>query len=156
MRKPLVRFLIFLIANFSALYFGTLLMEDGPRTEWYLALNKAPWTPPGWVFGVVWTTIMLLFSFYMTKLTYQFETFSKKLLVLYTSQWLLNVSWNLFFFNMHNVEVGLIVIFSLWLLIGYYTFEYLKTMRFFTLLILPYLVWITIASTLNAYILVFN
>ena len=43
--------IIFLIINFGALGLGVLLMQNGPETDWYLQLNKAPWTPPGWVFG---------------------------------------------------------------------------------------------------------
>ena len=139
-----------------ALYIGTLLMDNGPRDEWYLSLKKAPWTPPGWVFGFAWTTIMLLFSFYMTKLSFQFALFTKSLLIIYIYQWVLNVSWNYIFFNQHLVLLGLIVIAILWLLIGYITFKYLKLLKVYSLLILPYLIWMTIATSLNTYILLFN
>ena len=43
-------------------------MNNGPQTDWYSNLNKAPWTPPGWVFGFAWTTIMLCFSIYLIAL----------------------------------------------------------------------------------------
>ncbi len=131
-------------------------MEDGPQKEWYLSLNKAPWTPPGWVFGAAWTTIMLLFSFYMTKLSFEYNFLDKKLLSLFIAQWILNVSWNYFFFNQHLTVVGLFSITLLWLLIGYFTFDHLKKIRVYTLLILPYLIWMTIATSLNAYIVFYN
>lgn len=35
--------------------------------DWYTSLNKAPWTPPGWVFGFAWTTIMILYSIYLSR-----------------------------------------------------------------------------------------
>lgn len=151
-----IRFLIFLVANFLALGIGTWLMNDGPRTEWYLSLEKAPWTPAGWVFGAAWTSIMLFFSFYMTKLSFQYEFLNKKLLGVYLIQWFLNVSWNYIFFNQHLTKLGLVVIIALWLLIGYFTFNYYKKMQWYTLLILPYLIWMTIAVSLNAYIVVSN
>lgn len=151
--KPFV--FVFLIANFLALALGVLLMNDGPQTPWYLALNKAPWTPVNWVFGTAWTTIMLCFSLYMTKLSMSFKTFNKQLCVLFTIQWLLNVGWNYAFFNQHQTKIGLIIITLLWLLVGYFTFKYLKKVKYATILILPYLVWMTIATSLNAYI-VFN
>lgn len=154
--KPLVRFVVFLIVNYLALYIGVILMENGPRAEWYLSLNKAPWTPPGWVFGVAWSSIMFFFSFYMTKLSFKFNFFNKELIVLYTVQWILNVSWNLAFFNNHQTISGLVIIIILWLLIGYFTFKYIKTLGVFTLLIVPYLVWMTIATSLNAYIVLNN
>ncbi|UTD16119.1 TspO/MBR family protein [Tenacibaculum mesophilum] len=151
-----IRFLIFLIANLSALGIGVWLMNEGPRTDWYLSLNKAPWTPAGWVFGVAWTIIMVLFSVYMTKVSFQHEFLNKKVLILYVDQWILNVSWNYIFFNQHLTKLGLVVIALLWLLIGYFTFEYLKKVRWYTLFILPYLIWMTIATSLNAYIVLNN
>ncbi|WP_299011023.1 TspO/MBR family protein [uncultured Tenacibaculum sp.] len=151
-----IRFLIFLIANLSALAIGAWLMNEGPRTDWYLSLNKAPWTPAGWVFGVAWTIIMVLFSVYMTKVSFQHEFLNKKVLILYVDQWILNVSWNYIFFNQHLTKLGLVVIALLWLLIGYFTFEYVKKVRWYTLFILPYLIWMTIATSLNAYIVLNN
>ena len=151
-----IRFLIFLIANLSALAIGAWLMNEGPRTDWYLSLNKAPWTPAGWVFGVAWTIIMVLFSVYMTKVSFQHEFLNKKVLILYIDQWVLNVSWNYIFFNQHLTKLGLVVIALLWLLIGYFTFEYVKKVRWYTLFILPYLIWMTIATSLNAYIVLNN
>ena len=52
---------LFLLLNFGALAIGSYFMNNGPQSNWYLTLNKAPWTPPGWVFGVAWTTIMICF-----------------------------------------------------------------------------------------------
>lgn len=152
----IIRFSIFLLANYSALAIGSYLMQNGPNSIWYLQLNKAPWTPAGWVFGAAWFTIMLLFSFYMTKLSFQVELLDRKLLILFTVQWILNVSWNFVFFNRQEILPGLIVIVALWLLIGYFTFEYLSKLRFHTLLILPYLIWMTVATSLNAYIYLKN
>ncbi len=151
-----IRFILFLGANFLALGIGVLLMKNGPQTDWYLSLNKAPWTPEGWVFGVAWTSIMVFFSFYMTKLSFEYQFLDKKLIRLYIVQWILNVSWNYFFFNQHLTVVGLVVITLLWLLIGYFTFENIKKLNLFTLLIFPYLIWMTIATSLNAYIVFYN
>lgn len=151
-----IRFSIFLLANFLALAIGVLLMKNGPQAEWYTSLNQAPWTPENWVFGFAWTTIMICFSFYMTKLSFQYKFLDKKIVSLFIAQWILNVSWNYFFFNQHLTIIGLIVITFLWLLIGYFTFEHLKKIKEYTLLIVPYLIWMTIATSLNAYIVLYN
>ncbi|ALU74075.1 TspO/MBR family protein [Tenacibaculum finnmarkense] len=151
-----IRFLLFLVVNFLALAIGILLMKDGPRTDWYLSLNKAPWTPAGWVFGAAWSTIMLLFAFYMTKLSFKFPFLDKKLTLLFSVQWILNVGWNYFFFNQHLTVIGLVIITLLWLLIGYFTFKNLRELKGITLFILPYLIWMTIATSLNAYIVFYN
>ncbi len=155
-KNKYIRFLVFLIANFSALGIGSWLMNNGPQTDWYLSLNKAPWTPPGWVFGVAWTSIMLLFSIYMTQLSFQCAFVNKKIVALYSLQWMLNVGWNYAFFNQRLLELGLFVIVMLWLLVGYFTVAYFKKVRWYTLCILPYLLWMTIATSLNLYIVLNN
>ncbi len=146
---------IFFFFNFIALAIGVWLMNDGPQSNWYTSLNQAPWTPKNWVFGVAWSTIMFCFSFYMTKLSLKFKFLQIEILIPYIFQWFLNVSWNYFFFNQHLTSLGLLVILLLWLLIGYFTFKYIKVLKWYTLLIIPYLIWLTIATSLNAYI-VFN
>lgn len=151
-----IRFSFFLTINFLALIVGVWLMNNGPKTTWYLSLHKAPWTPANWFFGVAWTSIMFLFSVYMTQLSFKYSFLHKKLILLYTAQWLLNVSWNYIFFNQFLIVEGLVIITLLWLLVGYFTFKFYKIMGWFTLLILPYLIWMTIATSLNAYILFNN
>ncbi|NBN98947.1 MAG: hypothetical protein EBV19_06865 [Flavobacteriia bacterium] len=43
--------LLFLFLNFGALAIGGSFTADGVASDWNQNLNKAPWTPPGWVFG---------------------------------------------------------------------------------------------------------
>ena len=61
----ILRTTILLILNFTALAFGGLFTSEGVPSEWYLSLLKAPWTPPGWVFGFAWSIIMISYAFYM-------------------------------------------------------------------------------------------
>ncbi|SEB44031.1 TspO and MBR related proteins [Tenacibaculum sp. MAR_2009_124] len=156
LNKPIIRFLIFLIANLLALYIGVFLMNDGPRTDWYVSLEKAPWTPPNWMFGAAWTTIMILFSGYMTKLSFQHNFLNKKLTLLYAVQWILNVGWNFVFFNQRETVLGLVVISILLLLIIYFTFNFKNELKRYSLLILPYFLWMIIATSLNTYIVLNN
>lgn len=147
--------IVFLIINFGGLYIGNLLMNNGPMSEWYINLNQAPWTPPGWVFGFAWTTIMVCFSIYLAYL-FKWEN-SRFLWILYGFQVLLNVSWNYVFFNQHMTIFGLIVIVLLMVVILYYflTFraDFLQKTRF---LLLPYLIWLCIAISLNLYVVIHN
>jgi tryptophan-rich sensory protein len=154
MSKYLKILLIFLIINFSALAVGGWLMDNGPQTNWYLGLNKAPWTPAGWVFGFAWTTIMICFSFYMTSL--YLSNKSNKLKILFIVQVLLNVSWGYVFFYLQQVEFGLLIISLLTLLIIYFFTAYLKKIRLISLLILPYMLWLLVATSLNLYIVLYN
>lgn len=146
--------IVFLIINFGALAIGGWLMNNGPQTSWYLALNKAPWTPPGWVFGAAWTTIMICFSIYMTSLYLSYNTI--KLRTLFAIQVLLNVSWNYVFFNKHLMLPGLLIILLLTVLIFYLLLTNQKKLKLKSLLILPYFIWLCIASSLNFYIVLYN
>jgi tryptophan-rich sensory protein len=152
MWKPL---LVFLILNFGALGIGGFLMGGEVTGEWYQNVNKAPWTPPGWVFGAAWTTIMLLFSFYMASAWGQIEN-RNFLIGLFAFQWILNVAWNPVFFKFHQVALGLLLIMALTILVGYFLVGFWPQLRTKSLLILPYFIWLLIATSLNAYILVKN
>lgn len=145
------RTLLFLILNFLALGLGSMLMGEGASSDWYQNLEKAPWTPPGWVFGAAWSLIMVCFAFYMA---YAWKLVDNRaaLISLYAVQWVLNVSWNLFFFRLQLVLPGLIIIVALTLLVAYFLFAYRASMKARMLWVLPYFVWLLLATSLNAYI----
>lgn len=146
---------IFLAINFGGLAIGSLLMNEGPTSDWYSSLNKAPWTPPGWVFGISWTTIMICFSIYLAKL-FTSETNKKLIFNIFLIEFILNVSWNYLFFNQHLVFTALIGIVLLTAVIFYFYFNMSKNIGKMKYLLLPYMIWLCIATSLNFYILVFN
>jgi len=148
--KKTLWLIVFLVINFGALGIGVLLMNNGPESSWYVALNKAPWTPPGWFFGVAWTTIMICFSIYMTYLILAKST--SFIWLLFFVQFILNTSWNYIFFNQHIVLLGLLVIVLLTVLVGYFLVHFRNLMKQKTWLIAPYFIWLIIASSLNAYV----
>ncbi|WP_452602667.1 TspO/MBR family protein [Pontimicrobium sp. MEBiC06410] len=146
--------IFFLVINFGGLALGSWLMDSGPTTEWYINLDKAPWTPPGWVFGAAWTIIMICFSVYLGYLFSILNTTKSKLL--FAVQVFLNVIWNYVFFNQHLITLGLIVITLLTIVIFYYFFNYRNLLKNKSYLLLPYMVWLLIATSLNTYILINN
>ena len=100
------RVLLFLLINFSILYTGSLLMGEGASSNWYENLNKAPWTPKGWVFGFAWTFLMTCFAIYLAKLSTLVN--SSKLIFIVLIQYFLNLIWNFIFFNQQEIILGLI------------------------------------------------
>jgi len=154
MKNQLKFTILFLIINFGGLAFGNWFMNNGPISEWYLNLNKAPWTPPGWVFGVAWTIIMICFSVYLGKLF--LEQDNSKNRIVFFIQFLLNVSWNYIFFNQQWVLFGLLNITLLTSLIFIYFFKLSDKVKNYKYLLLPYMIWLCIATSLNLYILIHN
>lgn len=147
--------LIYSVLNFAALGIGGMLMGGEVQGEWYQNLNKAPWTPPGWVFGAAWTTIMVCFSIYMAQ-AWQLIENKNVLLGLFAIQWLLNVAWNPIFFKYHQGLPGLAVISMLTILVMYFLVGWKDAMGWRSILVLPYAVWLVIATSLNAFILTNN
>lgn len=147
--------ILFLLLNFLALYIGSKLSGDGPTSNWYNQLNKAPWTPPGWVFGVAWTTIMICFAIYMSYL-WNSVLIRTSILTMFIIQWILNVSWSPIFFEYKQAMIGLMIISVLNAIIAYFLFRYLNQLKLKSIFILPYFIWLLIATSLNAYIFVFN
>jgi len=149
------RIIIFLVLNFGALGIGGFFTGKGVPSEWYNNLDKAPWSPPGWVFGFAWTTIMICFSVYMA---YAWNKVSdlKLLGILFAIQWVLNIAWNPAFFYFHHVSIALVIISLLTVLVGYFLVNYWSDLKLYSLLIMPYFVWLLIATSLNAYILIKN
>lgn len=149
------RVLLFLVLNFGALAIGGLFTGEGVPSEWYQSLNKAPWTPPGWVFGAAWTFIMVCFAFYMSYLI-KSNSNQKNIIILFVFQWILNVIWNPIFFHFQAVSLGLVCISLLTILVAFLFFKFWKDLKVKSILIAPYLIWLLIATSLNAYILLNN
>ena len=146
---------LFLIINFGGLAFGSWIMDNGPQSSWYVNLYQAPWTPPGWVFGVAWTSIMICFSIFLGFLFDKNNSVALKFV--FTIQVFLNVIWNFIFFNQHLTGLGLLAIVLLTFVIFFFFFgiksERMKNIRF---LLLPYMIWLCVAVSLNAYIFLNN
>ncbi len=146
--------LFFLIINMGSLGIGSWLMNNGPKTDWYINLNKAPWSPPGWLFGFAWTTIMVCFSILLAHLFS--KKVSKKIKIAFTIQVFLNIIWNFIFFNQHLILLGLINIILLTIVIYYLFFKIKISAPKYRFLLLPYMIWSVLATSLNSYILIYN
>ena len=155
--KKLAFFLLYLTLNFGALAVGSFLMGSSPNENtWYIELNQAPWTPPGYVFGLAWTLIMLCFSIYLT-FSHVFVLGEKKRRNTYLIHLFLNIIWNPLFFQFHltwiafPILVGLLI--SLIVLNRRMNYTW-KTGH--SWLLMPYFIWLIIAGSLNAYIAIMN
>lgn len=148
----MIRFVVFLILNFGALGLGAFLMGSNPgENEWYQTLNKAPWTPQGWVFGAAWTFIMVSYSVFLTVSYKSNEKFV--FLILFVAQWILNILWNSLFFKYHHTLIAFFELSFLFVVLLYY----LLLVRGYRLIfLLPYLLWLIVAISLNGYVVLKN
>lgn len=153
----MLKLFVFLIINFSALGIGGLLIGNPSTNEWYQNAKIAPWTPPGWVFGFAWTTIMILLSFFMFRISNKFTfTELKPFYIVFALQWIFNIIWNPFFFRFHMVLTALVIIILLTIIVGWLMYWGFKNAGYTGILITPYFIWLLIATSLNAYIYLNN
>ena len=74
------------------------------------------------------------------------------LIGLYALQLILNIAWNPTFFEYKDPLTALFFFFALTLLIGYFLVRYWPKLQWKSALLLPYFIWLLIATSLNAYI----
>ena len=118
---------------------------------YYDALRKPPLTPPPVVFGPAWTTLYLLMGVAVWLVWREGVTRRTALaLGLFAAQLVLNFAWSLIFFGQHRVGVALLEIAILWLTILATIIAFWRVRRAAGALLLPYLVWVSFATYLNA------
>ena len=154
MRNHILTLLAFLALNFGGLWLGNIATGPGVVSEWYTALNQAPWTPQGWVFGLAWTIIGATFSIFMANEWANEENPIPK--ALFSEALLLNVFWNFVFFDQHTLAAGIII--SVLAVIVFLMAHYTRITSGWgkMLWIMPYFIWLMIASSLNWYIIIMN
>ena len=132
---------ILVLVTFAA---GTL--SSTQIDSWYFSLNKAPLNPPGYVFGIVWPILYLLMAIvgYLN---------SNEIFKLFVIQLFLNGLWSWLFFAWH---LPLVALFDILLLIGVNVHIFKKLDTGSRLMHLPYLVWLSFATYLNAGIVILN
>ena len=154
MNPQLKLLLLFLLFNFGGLALGSYLQGSIANNTWYAELNRAPWTPPGWVFGAAWFVIMLAYSYYLSQLSVTIN--HRFISVLFVLSWVLNVAWSPLFFRFHQTQLALLVLALLFLCILTFFLLFGRKMGVLSFLLLPYLVWLGIAFSLNWYVIANN
>jgi tryptophan-rich sensory protein len=137
-------FCIFLAACLGAGVTGGLF-SPGP---WYRSLNKPSWTPPDWVFPVTWTVLYLCMAGAGARVAGL--PGSGLALALWSLQIAFNGLWTPVFFGLRNIRLGMVVVMLLWLAVLLAMLALWQVDWIAGLLFLPYLVWVTIAASLNA------
>jgi len=125
---------------------------------WYITLNKPIFTPPNWLFAPVWITLYTLMGlslFLIWRLGLQTRGVNLAL-ALFGVQLLLNTLWSIAFFGLRSPLAGLVVIIPLWIAIAATIALFLPLSRPAGMLLIPYLLWVSLAAALNAAILLLN
>ena len=117
---------------------------------WYREINKPSWTPKDWVFPTVWTPLYVLIAVSGWLVWREAGVAGAALpLAVYLLQLVLNAGWSAIFFGMKRPGLALAEVLVLWLSIALTIVLFWPISPLAALLLVPYLVWVTIASALN-------
>lgn len=146
-----------LVLVFAVAALGGAASTSGLR-EWYDDLDKAPWNPPGWVFGPAWTVLYALMAIaaWLVARTGLEQRTVQVALVLYGVQLALNLAWSLLFFGARAPGWALVDIVALVVLVTVTTVAFWRIDTTAGWLLVPYLAWIVFAATLNVWIVLRN
>jgi translocator protein len=137
-----------IIAEGSGALSGYLAMSN---SQTYQSLIKPYFTPPSWVFSVVWPVLYLLLPIasYRIWLKGRGELDSRKAFILYGIQLILNFMWSIIFFRWRLIGLAFFELMLLIIFILLTTFEFFRLDKCAGILMIPYIIWVSFAGVLN-------
>lgn len=125
---------------------------------WYATLNKPFFAPPNRIFGPAWTLLYFLMgvSFYLIWKQGWRKKKIKTAGIFFLVQLVLNFLWSPIFFGLRAPLLGLITIVAMWIMIVITMKEFYPLSKLAFYLLVPYLVWVSFATVLNAAIVILN
>lgn len=134
---------------------GGLATDLGP---WYRALKQPSWQPPDAAFGPAWTLIYALTAIAAVRVWLRAATSGERV------RWLgalaingaLNVFWSWLFFKARRPDWALTEVVLLWLSIVLLIVLARRHDVIAALLLVPYLLWVAFAASLNAAVMRLN
>ena len=123
---------------------------------WYAALRKPDWTPPGWVFGPVWTLLYVLMGTAAWRVARQPRPGRGRALAAFGAHLLFNAAWSPLFFGVHQPAWALADLVAMGVTLAWAGRQFARLDRLAGSLLMPYAGWLLFAGALNAAIVVLN
>jgi tryptophan-rich sensory protein len=127
---------------------GGLLTEIGP---WYRDLRKPKLNPPNWAFGPAWTLILGLAA-WSAIIAWEASTGEEDrrlIILLFGANATLHLLWSPLFFKFKRPDWALMEVVFLWASLVALVIGLAPISRTASLLIWPYLLWVSFATWLN-------
>ncbi|RYG86049.1 tryptophan-rich sensory protein [bacterium] len=119
--------------------------------DFYGQLQRPSWAPPASLFGPVWTVLYLLIGVAGWLAWREHASRARgPALTLYAAQLGLNALWSWLFFAWHLGGLALLDICLMWLVVLATLVQFWRLRPLAGALLVPYLLWISFATALNA------
>ena len=127
-----------------------IVSNSGFANGWYADLAKPSFQPPGWAFGVVWSTLYTMMGIALAVVLDAPRSAERSRgLVLFAVQLLVNFSWSPTFFGAHAIDLALLIILANAVLATATIISFWRVRPLAGALLLPYLAWLCLATALN-------
>ncbi len=128
---------------------GVLTIGDAPN--YYRKLKKPSFAPPPAIFGPVWTVLytMMGIALFLVRRKASGTTERKRATTIFAIQLLLNAAWTPVFFGLKQRGLALGIIGFLLVMIAATVVVFWPISVVAALLLVPYLLWVSFAGTLN-------
>ena len=126
------------------------------QMETYMHLNKPLLSPPGWLFPIVWTFLYILMGISSYMIYISQDDRRENALIIYTFQLFITFCWPLFFFNLHNYFIALMILLVLIVTVIYMMILFKQINKTSFYLNIPYIIWLFFALYLNFMIFINN
>ena len=127
-----------------------VVSNSGFGNDWYNPLTKPSFQPPGWAFGVVWTTLYTMMGIALAAILNEPPSRQRSTaLILFFVQLALNFAWSPIFFGAGMIDVALIVILAMNVGVTMTIIAFWRVRPLAGALLLPYLAWLCLAAALN-------
>ena len=160
--KSALVLLAFLAISFGVAALGTVATIQNVE-GWYATADKAPWSPPNFLFGPVWTVLYTLMSVAAWLVWRQRDRVDvRPALTVYIVQLVLNALWTPVFFGLYPsvgpaaLWVALAIILALDVLVLVTMLRFWPVQKAAAWMLVPYWAWVLFATTLNAAVAVLN
>ena len=116
----------------------------------YASLDRPSWSPPGWIFGPVWTVLYVLMGT-AAWIVWRERGWSSAqgTLTLFCVQLVLNGLWSWLFFAWHRGGLAFAEVVVLALAIIAMIVAFAQVSHVAAVLLIPYIAWVAFASALN-------
>lgn len=142
------------IISFQIISFSIGMISRGNK-DWYYSLTKSTYTPPGFVFGIVWPILYTALAVVGYLFWIKRDKF-KLVSTLFAIQMILNWAWNPIFFGMKMIELSYLVLAAILILNICIIYESYKREKVIFYILLPYFTWICFAYYLTTMIFILN
>ncbi len=129
------------VGSLSALISGNMSM--------YSTLNKPSFSPPSYIFSIIWTLLYILMGISSYIIFVSGSTNSAKALKIYGLQLFFNFCWSIIFFGFSQYLFAFLWLIALIILIIIMIQQFYKISPIAAYLQIPYLLWCVLAAYLN-------